>query len=120
MQTALTYLAAPYSAPDQKTVEWRMEQVGKAQAALLRRGWLIVTPLSNHHILKYSPDIKTDWDYWKTYSTVMLSKCDNLIILDIPGWRESTGVQGEIAIARYRGIPMYFYNVETDTITEIG
>jgi hypothetical protein len=38
----------------------------------------------------------------------MLQRCDELAVLKLPGWRESTGVTAEIAIAREFGLPVRF------------
>jgi hypothetical protein len=38
----------------------------------------------------------------------MLSRCDDLAVLCLPGWRESVGVRAGIVFAQEIGIPVRF------------
>jgi hypothetical protein len=104
--SGLCYLAAPYSSSDPALVERRMEQVGRAQAALINQGMLVVTPLSAHYIIQYE-DLPGDWKFWREYGETLLSACQNLILLPLPGWEQSQGVSAELALARRLSIPCY-------------
>ena len=113
--TGLCYLAAPYSSPNPRIIEQRMEQVSRAQALLIKQGLMIVTPLSAHYLLKYQ-DLPGDWAYWKEYSTLLLTACDTLILLPLPGWQESIGVTAELELARQLDLPCYQYNVDNHSL----
>ena len=42
------------------------------------------------------PGTGHDWAYWEKTDKIFLSKCDELWVLDIPGWNTSVGVMAEI------------------------
>jgi hypothetical protein len=108
----IAYLAAPYSHHDKSVVEQRMSVLCNVDAMLMERGIHTVTPLSKHFILNYR-DLPGDWAYWGEYSKKLLARCDSMYVLMLKGWRESTGVQAEINIAKELNIPIVF-------ITEAG
>jgi hypothetical protein len=106
----LIYIAAPYSHDDKLIVDARVVKVMQTDANLIRKGFVTVTPLSKHFILNVGDQIPGDWDYWKRYSITLLKKCDEMFVLPIEGWRESEGVQDEIAYAKKKGKPVRFVN----------
>lgn len=75
-------------------------------AGLLKEGLSFpVSPLMNHSILgRHS--IPGNWDFWQHYSRRLLARCDELVIVPLPGWETSTGVQGEIEIANMLSLPI--------------
>ena len=48
----------------------------------------------------YGFGLPSDFDYWEAYDTLIIGRCDKLIVLMMNGWEESKGVQAEIIIAR--------------------
>jgi hypothetical protein len=112
MQNELVYLAAPYSHQYPIVTEHRVQQLLKADAAIIRKGFVTVTPLSKHFILNVGEKIPGDWEYWKNYSLTLLKRCDRLFILTLDGWEQSTGVQGEIEEAKKNNIPIYLVDIE--------
>lgn len=108
----MIYLAAPYSAPTEQETEQRMQVFGQVASDLIRDGEIVVSPLFCHFIRHYN-GLPGDWNYWKRYSETLLVTCNELVIIDMPGWKDSSGVQGEIQIARERNIPCSLYNTLT-------
>lgn len=45
---------------------------------------------------------------WCTWNTWFISRCEELWVLMLDGWKESTGVTAETAIARALGKPTYY------------
>ena len=108
----LSYLAAPYSSPSAEATDERMKAFYEADAYLTSMGHFTVSPLLKHPIVKSSV-IPGDWAYWETYSKTLLSRCDELLVLQLPGWNTSTGVAGEIAFAKELGIPVFYIDPYT-------
>jgi Domain of unknown function (DUF1937) len=107
MISSVVYLAAPYSNPDPLIVEARMNAFLDIDALLIEQGYVTVSPLSKHFILNRGRKIPGDWAYWEAYSKQLLSACSELLVMtSIPGWKESTGVKGEIQWAIQRDIPI--------------
>lgn len=101
----LIYLAAPYSDPDPEVVKDRMTRFYATHAMLLARGDITVSPLLNHEVVGRH-QIKGEWAFWQRYSETLLGRCDEMWIVTLPGWEASPGVQGEIAFAKSRAIPI--------------
>ena len=103
----LMYLAAPYSRVDDKHIF--MEKFMKFSARyMMEKRVHIVSPLFNHYSMIHVPEMETDWNAWGAYSEDLLTRCDGLIVLCLPGWKESSGVQAEIDIANKHGILVSF------------
>lgn len=109
------YFAAPYSGSEEE-VENRMRQLCIADAVLMKNGIFTMSPLMKHFIINYE-SLPGDWNYWKNYSEVLLSKADGMIVLKLDGWEQSTGVQAEIEICKKNGISIFFFTFE-DILSE--
>lgn len=95
----MIYLASPYSHPDPGEVTLRVNQTMKCLAELLREGKFVWSPIVHCHELAMRHDLPKDAKYWELFSIDFLRRADGLYILTLPGWKESKGVQAEIAFA---------------------
>lgn len=100
MDKTLIYLATPYSDPDPKVKEKRFLAVNKAAAELMRAGLYVYSPISHSHNISLAGDLPGDWEYWEKYDRLILAICNKMIVLMLPGWKESKGVTNEIRIAK--------------------
>lgn len=112
----LTYLACPYSSPDDSVRRQRFEQVTKAAAWLIKtHGLNVFSPITHSHPLHELGALDGSWDFWKRIDTEFLDCSCRMIVLALPGWRDSVGVQAEIKIAQEQKIPVVYlapYGVE--------
>ncbi len=120
----LVYLASPYSSPDKALQEYRFA------AAALACGWLMdqykdlsfFSPITHTHPIAVHCKLPGYWQFWAAYDRCMLSRCDELWVLCIDGWRTSNGVTAELKIARETGMPIHYVvpaHPDEYTITEI-
>jgi hypothetical protein len=110
-QDKVSYLAAAYSSPDASVTEARIHTFLDIDALLIEQGYVTVSPLSKHFILNRGRKIPGDWNYWGRYSAQLLARCDEMIVITcIPGWKESTGIKGEIQIAITLELPILEVN----------
>lgn len=107
MQT-LSYIACPYSHPDANVRAQRYAAVNKLSASMMNSGKYVFSPISHCHQMAEDHGLPTTWIFWEDYDRMMISKCNELIVLMLPGWRESLGVQSEILIADELGIPVIY------------
>lgn len=107
----LSYLASAYSDDDTTIVENRMSTFLSVDAKLMIVGKHTVSPLFKHFILGYGK-LPSDWVYWREYSESLLRRCNELLVIDTPGWENSSGVRGEIDYAHRLGLPIFLINVE--------
>lgn len=106
----MIYLASPYSHPDPVVRQERFEAVCRAAAELIRRGYLVFSPIAHSHsIAKHG--LPLDWGYWERHDRRLLAACDELWVLQLAGWQQSRGVQAEMTIARAAGKPIRFISM---------
>lgn len=108
--SGLTYLACPYSDPDPKIVQGRMDAFFEADVRLTKMGHNIVSPLYKVQTTKYGK-IDDSFGFWEKYCYELLSVCSCLIVLTLPGWEKSTGIKAEIEYARNNDIMVVYYSI---------
>lgn len=101
------YLASPYSHPDDAIQEQRYRAALDATAYLLRcRAW-VYSPIVHCRPLALAHSLPHDAGFWQEYNFTMIRSAARLLILQIPGWRESKGVSAEFIYARKRLKPTW-------------
>ena len=108
----LIYLACPYSHESSTVREARFVLANAAAAVLMRAGLYAFSPISHTHPIAQTGGLPLGWDYWEGYDREILSHCGALVVLEIPGWRESKGVTGELKISRALCIPAMVLTTE--------
>lgn len=94
----MIYLASPYTDPDPKVQEGRFTAVCKVTAHYMKKGFMIFSPIAHCHPVA-SFGLPGHWEYWQQYDEEMISICDQLWVLQLPGWKESKGIEAEILLA---------------------
>lgn len=109
MSKPLLYLASPYSSPYSYVRRYRFVSVCMATAELLRRGFLVYSPIAaSVPIVEQGGFGGTDWKSWKEFDERMISVCTELWVLKLHGWKESIGVTAEIEIAEQLEKPVWY------------
>lgn len=107
----MIYLASPYSDPDPAVRHERFRQVCLHGARMVREGRLVYSPIVHSHLLA-EQGLPSDWPFWAEHSRWMLSACRELVVLALPGWKESTGVSAEVELATQLGLPVRIVALE--------
>jgi len=105
------YLASPYSDPDPAIREQRFQAACAATARLLCDGHLVYSPVVHGHPL-VQHGLPVDWSFWERYDRQHPEHCDEVVVLTLPGWQESVGVQSEIRHASVLGKPVRYVEPE--------
>lgn len=101
------YLATPYTGtPEQQQA--RFEKVNAVAAKMMSDGLLVFSPISHTHPIALAGDLPKGWEFWKEYDLTFIEWCDELHVLKLDGWKESTGVTAEIELALKLGKPIRF------------
>jgi hypothetical protein len=108
------YLASPYSHPDPKVVEQRVELAYHHHALLLSRGVFTFCPVWSCHRAAHIYDMPKDAEFWKKYNTAFIRPSAGVIVCDIEGWVESKGVQWEFGVANRFNLPVYLMTISGD------
>lgn len=101
----VVFVSFPYSHQSKDITQWRMRMFRKYAGQLLTQGIHVVSPMSMLDVVT-STGKDVNWNTWQAYCESILLKCDELWILDLPGWDKSDGVQGEIKFAKAHRIPV--------------
>ena len=104
----LVFISSPYSHKDGYVVKERYECVCSVAAKLMREGMMTFSPIVYGHSIAQHGDIPTDWKYWGDYCKAILSRCQKMVVVRMPGWEESEGVKEEIKIALEMGIEIEY------------
>lgn len=117
------YIASPYSALHPKTEEDRLRiqrerynGVTQVIAKLTKdHGLVLLGPITHSHNLKlFEPELGTSWEFWKKFDTKFIERSvDAMLVIKMPGWEDSIGVDAEIVLAEKLHLPVYYLNVQT-------
>jgi len=102
------YLASPYSHPLEDLMNARYEAVNEAGASLCQRGFILIEPIAMCHTKSLKYNIPTGYEYWKTRDRKFISISGGIIVLMLPGWKESIGVSDEVAYAKELGLDIIY------------
>lgn len=101
------YLATAYTGtPEQQ--QSRFEAVNKVAARLMGEGFLVFSPISHTHPIAEAGDLPKGWEFWQEYDKTFIEWADELHIFMQEGWKESTGVAGEVEIAKQLNKPIFY------------
>ncbi len=112
-KTKVWYLASPYSSTDPEMVHKRYKAVNKAGAILCKEGFILIEPIAMCHHKSLEFDLPQGYEYWKTRDRKFVSMSDGILVLQLPGWIESTGVTDEVAYAQSLGKPVMYLTANT-------
>lgn len=113
----LIYLAGPYSSPYTALMKERESIHAIVAVELKKQGNAVYCPIAETVTLAQLGGLSgTSWEDWRQHDLNLLSRCDQIYVLLIDGWKESLGVRGEVKFALKNHMPVYFINQEVDTV----
>lgn len=92
----IIYVALPYSHPDPAIREMRKQIADRYAAKLISQGHIVFSPISHSHHIADHLDNCNDSDFWVRQCEPFLRVCQEMHILALPGWKESTGIGREL------------------------
>jgi hypothetical protein len=107
----IIYLACPYTDADSKVRDQRFRAATAAAALLIKEGNIVYSPITMTHPIDVllSGDVGTlGSEYWVAFDEAFMNFCAEIVVLKIPGWDKSSGVQREIAYFEKQGKPVRF------------
>ena len=110
LDPTLVYLASPYAHPSAEVREARLEAVRHVCGEMVDRGKIVLSPLVYLGELAYKGVHPPQG--WYAFDLQLLARCDELLVLQLPGWEDSRGVLVEIAGAQTRGMPVRLMSLE--------
>ncbi len=111
--TGYTYLVSPYTHADPVVRHARYMQAVNATAALMDQGRVMFSPIAHTHNIEFYGFIEPkSGAFSKAQDEPLLRHAENVVVLTIPGWQESSGVQWEIGLASELGLPVEYISPE--------
>lgn len=103
----MIYLASPYTSDDTDEQRLRYYHACRAAAKLMEQGHVVFSPIAHSHgIARFVKE--HDHDFWMNQDLTFLILAEKLVVLTLPGWEESKGVQEEIKLAKEWGLPIEY------------
>lgn len=100
MNKKIWYLASPYTNYCQGR-EAAYIEVCKVAAKLLKDGMFVFSPVAHSHPIATLGNLDpVDHNFWLALDVAILDECDGLLVLQMPGWKESQGISAEIEHAK--------------------
>lgn len=108
----LYYLATPYTRyPFGLAAAHRHACMLAAQ--LIEERFAVFSPIAHGHEISIHGGLDPrDGRRWEPFNLKMLAHCDAMIVAELRGWSESTGIYTEISECHLLGKPVVFMKVE--------
>lgn len=108
MSRRIWYMATPYSKYE-RGPEMAYEEACKCAALLLKRGLFVFSPVAHSHpIAQFGGLDPLCHKTWMPLDLALLDECDGLLVVMMPGWKESVGVRLEIERAQKSEKPISY------------
>jgi hypothetical protein len=105
----LSYLCSPYTHRDPEVMLARFEHAAKATGWLIKdQAWNVFSPIVHSHPLAVIGGLSGKWDFWERIDREYLSLSERVVVLTLPGWRESVGVTAELEFSRKIQRPIWY------------
>ena len=108
----LYYLASPYSHKNQFIQVYRYEAVIYAAATLTKMGFALLEPIGMSHEQSTRYELPGGYEFWQTRDRTLIDHSDGVIVLRLPGWKNSVGVRDELEYCSSQGKPIYYIDLD--------
>lgn len=117
----MIYIGIPYTHPDKTVMEDRYKLVSSITAYLVKRGFIVFSPITYGHTLCEFEDMPRDFKFWNELCLSFLVTSDLLVCVKALGWEESRGLDAEMEFASENGISILDLELEDGefNITEL-
>ena len=69
---------------------------------------MVYSAISMSHPIAVENGLGLDWAFWRPNDVYFIGICDEVRVLQYPGWEESEGIKAEIRIAASMGKPVRY------------
>jgi Domain of unknown function (DUF1937) len=112
----LVYFASPFTHADKAVRDERLPAIARACGWFMnnRRDIFFFSPICSAHPIAIECSLPYEWQFWAEIDECMVSRCEEIWVLAIPGFKKSTGVTAERKIAERLGLPCRFVIPQQD------
>lgn len=112
----LIYLASPFTHSSKRVMQKRRKQIDLIGAKLQYTHRVAIFPpitISDTYAKLLPGKFEHKFEAWANIDLYTISKCDEVWVCTMDGWKESVGVQAEIALAKARKIKVRYIDPKT-------
>lgn len=102
------FVSLPYTHKEPEIIQLRYERACAYSAVLLKQGHIPLSPIVTGHAILTVADLPGDFEFWKNYCYETLKLCQEVHVLQMPGWDQSSGVAAELEFAESKGMPVRY------------
>jgi len=116
------YLGAPYSHSNPLWMKLRFELINLAALQLIEDGFIVFSPISHSHPIaaaRANPEIIQNYRVWLEQDEHFMEWADLLVVLELPGWRDSKGLRFERDWFEKRNKPVEYCHLNDVYYAEI-
>lgn len=103
------YVASPYTHADPAVREERYRMAVSFVAWAAAERMRVYSPVVHWHVAAQTRALPTDADFWAWINVSDQERADGVIVLALSGWRQSVGVDEELAFAARWSQPVRFF-----------
>lgn len=104
----MIYLATPYTHPSKAWMSHRADVAATVASRFIAVGIHTFSPIAHTHPIAVKGDLPRGWEFWDQYDRWFIERCDVVVVVRMPGWDESKGVEAEIKLAHEYGKPVVY------------
>ena len=105
---SFTYLASPYSHPDEAVRAARFDRVVREAAKLMQRGECVFCPIAHSHPIDLVLPKIEGHSFWMGQDIPILRHAQKMKVLMLEGWEKSVGIAQELEFCRDAHIPIEY------------
>lgn len=99
----MVYLASPYTDEHPEIMEIRYGHVMEITAYLIRKGYVVFSPIVHCHVLANKYLLPKNFEFWQKYNESAIVSCESFMVAAIDSWEKSVGVRSEYNLAVREG-----------------
>lgn len=112
IQLQKVYLGCPYTHEDPVVRKNRYDAVTKATCWLINQDLLVYSPISYTHHLCLVGGYDFKFETWEELDKSFLEWADSMVVLQLPGWERSMGIEEEVGIISFMGKTIAYLRAE--------
>ena len=109
----MIYLCSVYSLnADKALMQRRYQYAAQRTAEFLKEGHTVFCPINHCHPIAEKFDMPREWEFWEQHDLNYIDACDEVWVLQMPGFQDSTGITAEVDYALSKDKPLKFIECE--------
>lgn len=104
----LYYLAGPYTHHNKAVIAHRRLDHMHAEYWLLGQNIDVIQPINSSGALESVWKLPVEYEFWQKRDRKSIRYSNGVILILLPGWKESTGVTDEISYAKKLKKPVFY------------